>query len=202
MWPRQSSLKIKALSSFSYIKWSEVTQLCPTLATPRTIACLTLCDPMDCSPPHSSVHGIFQARVLEWVAISFSRGSSQPRDRTWLGLPHGRQTLYHLSHQGSLPAKPRELEVGLWDMSPPSAQDCQLPQQSCLSFYPALVSQYWILRQQATEPNVDNISFYSYCNSHFQHSVRIYFQVFIILSFLVSWWNRWMAIRKLEKLSL
>ena len=46
--------------------------------------CLTLCDPMDCSPPGSSVHGIFQARVLEWVAIFFSRGSSQPRDRTWV----------------------------------------------------------------------------------------------------------------------
>ena len=44
--------------------------------------CLTLCDPMDCSPPGSSIHGIFQARILEWVAISFSRGSSQPRDRT------------------------------------------------------------------------------------------------------------------------
>ena len=41
-----------------------------------------LCDPMDLSPPGSSVHGIFQARILEWVAISFSRGSSQPRDRT------------------------------------------------------------------------------------------------------------------------
>ena len=42
----------------------------------------TLSDPMDCSPPGSSIHGIFQARVLEWVAISFSRGSSQPRDQT------------------------------------------------------------------------------------------------------------------------
>ena len=41
------------------------------------------CNPMDCSPPGSSVHGILQARTLEWVAISFSRGSSQPRDRTW-----------------------------------------------------------------------------------------------------------------------
>ena len=41
---------------------------------------LTLCDPMDCSPPDSSVHGILQARILEWVAIPFSRGSSQPRD--------------------------------------------------------------------------------------------------------------------------
>ena len=44
--------------------------------------CLTLCDPMDCSPPGSSAHGILQARVLEWVAIPFSRGSSQPRDRS------------------------------------------------------------------------------------------------------------------------
>ena len=44
--------------------------------------CLTLCDPMDCSPPGSSVRGIFQARILEWVATSFSRGSSQPRDQT------------------------------------------------------------------------------------------------------------------------
>ena len=43
-------------------------------------SCLTLCDPMDCSPPGSSVHGFLQARILEWVAISFSRGSSQPRD--------------------------------------------------------------------------------------------------------------------------
>ena len=43
-------------------------------------SCLTLCNPMDCSLPGFSVHRIFQARVLEWVAISFSRGSSQPRD--------------------------------------------------------------------------------------------------------------------------
>ena len=45
-----------------------------------TQLCLTLCDPMDCSLPGSFVHGILQARILEWVAISFSRGSSQPRD--------------------------------------------------------------------------------------------------------------------------
>ena len=42
--------------------------------------CPTLCDPMDCSPPGSSVHEIFQARILEQVAIPFSGGSSQPRD--------------------------------------------------------------------------------------------------------------------------
>ena len=45
-------------------------------------SCLTLCDPMDCRPPGSSVHRILQARILEWVAIPSSRGSSQPRDRT------------------------------------------------------------------------------------------------------------------------
>ena len=50
---------------------SEVAQSCPTL-----------CDPMDGSLPGSAVHGIFQARILEWAAISFSRASSQPRDRT------------------------------------------------------------------------------------------------------------------------
>ena len=44
-----------------------------------TQSCLTLCDPMDCSPPGSSVPGIFQARILEWVAIAFSKGSSPPR---------------------------------------------------------------------------------------------------------------------------
>ena len=44
----------------------------------------TLCIPMDCSPLDSSVHGISQARILEWVAISSSRGSSPPTDRTWI----------------------------------------------------------------------------------------------------------------------
>ena len=57
--------------TFSFSKWSEVAQ-----------SCLTLCSPMDCSLPGSSVHGIFQAIVLEWIAISFSSGSSRPRDRT------------------------------------------------------------------------------------------------------------------------
>ena len=57
-----------------YVK-SLVTQSCPTL-----------CNPMDCRLPGSSIHGIFLARVLEWVAISFSRGSSQTRD--WTGVSH------------------------------------------------------------------------------------------------------------------
>ena len=67
---------------------SEVAQSCPAL-----------CDPIDCSVPGFSVHGIFQAIVLEWIAISFSR--DLPNSGLEPGLPHWRQTLYHLSHQGS-----------------------------------------------------------------------------------------------------
>jgi len=50
----------------------------------RMLSCVQLCNPMDCSLPGSSVQGIFQARILEWVTISFSRGSSQSRDRNWV----------------------------------------------------------------------------------------------------------------------
>ena len=63
-------LLVFCLSSYWFEgKWSEVPQSCPTLW-----------NPMDCSLPSSSIHGIFQARILEWVAISFSRRSSLPRD--------------------------------------------------------------------------------------------------------------------------
>ena len=60
------------------------------------------CDPRDCSPPGSSVHRILQARILEWVAMPFSRGSSRLRVPN-LGLLHCRQIIYHLSHQRSFP---------------------------------------------------------------------------------------------------
>ena len=60
-------------------------------------SCLTLCDPMDCNPPGSPVHGILQARRLEWAAVPFSRASSQPRDRSHVSYVScmGRQVLYH-----------------------------------------------------------------------------------------------------------
>ena len=66
-------------------------------------SCLTLWDPMDSSPPGSSVYGIFQARILEWVAISFSKGSFWPRDRihiSWVSCT-GWQIPLPLSHLGS-----------------------------------------------------------------------------------------------------
>ena len=61
------------------IKLSSVAQSCPTL-----------CNPMDCSPPGVSIHGILQARILEWFAISFSREHAQPRDWTWVSHIAGR----------------------------------------------------------------------------------------------------------------
>ena len=60
-------------------------------------SCPILCNPMDCRPRGSAVHGIFQARILEWVVLSYSRGSSQPRDRTHGSCISciGSQILYH-----------------------------------------------------------------------------------------------------------
>ena len=67
---------------------------------------------MDCSPPGSSVHGILQARILEWVAIPFSRGSSQPRDWTWVSCIVGR----FLTTRGTreTPSLPKSLVLFKW----------------------------------------------------------------------------------------
>ena len=68
-------------NGYSGFRVTEVcAQLLMTHMNLKAQSYLTLCDPIDCSPPGSSVHGILQARMLEWVAISFFRGSSQPRD--------------------------------------------------------------------------------------------------------------------------
>ena len=82
-WASNSALFFSLVrAGFFVVTWkseSEVTQ-----------SCWTLCDPVDRSPPGSSVHGILQARILEWVAISFSRGSSRPRDQTQVSCIAGR----------------------------------------------------------------------------------------------------------------
>ena len=70
--------------------WQKPTQYCKAMFLQlKVCVCVlviqsyqTLCDCMECNPPGSSVHGIFQARILEWVTIPLSRGSSQPRDQT------------------------------------------------------------------------------------------------------------------------
>ena len=75
----------------------------PTTCAKSLQLCLTLCEPMDCSPPGSSVRGILQARILEWVVMPFSRGSSRHRDQTHIAYVSciGRWVLYHLHHLGS-----------------------------------------------------------------------------------------------------
>ena len=77
-----------------------ITLLAAAAAAAKSLqSCLTLCDPIDGSPPGSPIPGILQARILERVAISFSRGSSRPRDQTQVSRIC-RQKLYCLSHQG------------------------------------------------------------------------------------------------------
>ena len=82
--------------------------------------CLPLCSPKDCSPPGSSVHGISQARILEQVTISFSRGSSQPTDGTHVSQVFyiGSQVLYHQHHLGSPQRR------GKWHQIRSVAQSC------------------------------------------------------------------------------
>ena len=63
----------------------------------KSLSHIQLCEPVGCSPPGSPVHGIPQARILEWVAIPFVRGII-PTQGSNLGLPHCRQMLYPLSH--------------------------------------------------------------------------------------------------------
>ena len=89
-----------------------------------TQSCLTLCDSMDCSPAGYSVHGILQARIVEWVAITLSRGIF-PFQQSNLGLRECRQILYHLSHQGS----PR------WSLITHPEGGCELNSVSCFFGY-------------------------------------------------------------------
>ena len=78
-------------------------------------SCLILCNPMDCSPPGSSVHGILQARILEWVAIPFSRGSSQPRDWTWVScIAGGFFTVWATREAPEIPDKIRQHFPSNW----------------------------------------------------------------------------------------
>ena len=87
-----------------YIQWTS-TAAAAAAAAKLLQSCLTLCDPIDSSPLGFPVPGISQARILEWVAIAFSRRSSRPRDQTQgsnPGLPYCGQMLYRVSHQGSV----------------------------------------------------------------------------------------------------
>ena len=99
-------------------------------------SCPTLCDSMDCSPPGSSEHGILHARLLEWVSTSYSRGSSWPRDQSYLPCVSwiGRWTLYH------------------WDTwEAPKSVSCSVVSDSWLSHSPLGSSVNGILRARMLE---------------------------------------------------
>ena len=83
----------------------------PSTKVKVTQSCLTLCNPTECSPAGCSVHGILQARTVEWVAITLSRGIF-PSQGSNLGLWECRQILYHLSHQGSPRVETKYLPQG------------------------------------------------------------------------------------------
>ena len=73
-----------------FINEFHVSRMVPVTEVLVTQSCPTLCNPKDGSPPGSSVHGILQMRILEWVATPFSRGSSRPKDRTQVSHIAGR----------------------------------------------------------------------------------------------------------------
>ena len=80
--------------------------LCLTTVRAKLLqSCLTLCDPVNCSPPGSSLHGILHVRLLKWVAISSSRESSQPRDQT---------SISYVSYLGRQVLKDESYKSGLW----------------------------------------------------------------------------------------
>ena len=93
---RKRSDNHSAQAKLQVSSWDARLEIC-VCAVLVTQSCPTLCNPMDWSPPGSSVHGIFLGRILEWVAISSSRGSSWPRDPTCVSGVSciDRQILYH-----------------------------------------------------------------------------------------------------------
>ena len=96
-----------------------------TFTPGRVDACLlnrpTLCNPMDCRPPGSSIHGISQARILAWVGISFSRGFSGPGDQTHVSCT-GRQILYYRAiWEALIPDKPSN-EISVKSHSHPACE--------------------------------------------------------------------------------
>ena len=100
-----TQVKTDQLSSYGYLTKETIQEILMAclFACLSAQSCLTFCDPTDCSPPGPSVHGILQGRILEWVSISSSRGSSWPRDGIRVSGVSciGRQFLYQLPHLGS-----------------------------------------------------------------------------------------------------
>ena len=107
------------MSTDRWVDKENVAQIYNRIFAVESLSCIQLCDPKDCSPPGSSVHGFLQVRILEWVSISYPRWSSWSRDWTWISCT-GRRVLYHWAS--------REAQ---WDVL-----CCAKPLQSCLTLQP------------------------------------------------------------------
>ena len=136
-----SNSNLFSLSSLSYppfitpyqfpILFPQLTSL-PCCCCLVTKSCLTLCNPMDCSPTGPYVHRILQARILKWVAISSSRRSSWHRDRTHVSCT-GRRILYHCSTFAVVAQSLNRV----WFLGPHGLQKARLP---CPSLSPRVCS--------------------------------------------------------------
>ena len=104
--PRNRDFTVSRLANVIMCPFTTILSVCIYLLNMCVLvaqSCPTLCDCVDCSLPGSSIHRILQASILDWIAIPFSRGSSWPRNQTWVSLPYLRQILYHLSHHHQSP---------------------------------------------------------------------------------------------------
>ena len=131
---------------------SEVAQLCSTL-----------CDPMDSSQPISSIHGIFQARILEWVAISFSRRSSWPRDRTQVSRIVGRRFTVWATKEGHIMHN-INIMITNTEYSETRREENLTPIHSHLQRYSLLI--FW----QFFSPMLSNVPFFIWNWGHMRYA--------------------------------
>ena len=96
-WNFRTHLKTLSKLKKEYVSWIR-----SAIAVLIAQSCPALCNPMDCSPPGSSVFGILEARILEWVAIPFSTASSQPKDWTWVSCIAGRLINVRVTRQAPI----------------------------------------------------------------------------------------------------
>ena len=127
----------------------KVAQLCPTL-----------CDPMDCSLPGSSVNGILQARILEWVAIPFSRGSSQPRDPTQVSCSAGGFFTVWTTKQALLRMKSLQMVKPGLKLKQFNSKNAFFTSLLCETFSRES-SDSWIFKWSASDGSERNVSFWS-----------------------------------------
>ena len=137
----------------NHILKSKKKQVKWTLKSMHAKSCTTVCDPMDCSPPGSSVHGIFQARILEWAVISCSRGSSRsvskPKSLACPALAGGFFTTWGAQNELYQHINSGYLKISFWcekwsevAQSCPSLRnpmDCSLPGSSVYGIFQAIV---------------------------------------------------------------